>query len=73
MRFDFDIANGHNKSDFRGISCSSSEDARLMADQLAADFKRNHGLENTRGLYVVVTDEAGVAIYKAAISSEKPD
>ena len=67
MRFYFDIANGHKKTDPQGIECATQLDAQRYADKVAAEFQRSDVFKGVRGLSVVVSDVTGYPIYKAAI------
>jgi hypothetical protein len=59
----FEIANGVRLADPIGLECQGEQDAKTKADQPVAD------VELAKARCVVVLDEDGEEIYKAAVTT----
>jgi hypothetical protein len=64
-RFYFDLSNGHRIKDHAGLDCTNENDARGMADAIAADIADATDVIPKKHLTVV--DEDGRDVYEAAI------
>jgi hypothetical protein len=71
MRFYFDVADGRRITDPRGQNCRTLEDAKSLADQLAAEWARK--LPKPNGEYIAVVDAGGQELYRAPMNNSKPE
>ena len=70
MRFYFDLRDGRRITDHRGKNCTTLEQARQWARELAQEMARGKDPAAIRGDYIVVVDESGQEVYRAALMAE---
>jgi hypothetical protein len=66
-RFFFHLSDGVLIEDNHGSLCNTRDDAKLFAQNLAAEYGRNRKLKNIEDLCIRVTDETGTEVYRTPV------